>query len=371
LDVFIFQPYDQLIRAGDRFWKTSAVRLKFAGGAIDATLAPISTIFSGGIELDTTAATPGSPQSRAESEFTLYASRDAARQGLSGPTVRYSLAFAGAAGDLEAGAPVTLLGFQIGEVAAARLAYDERTGKPLTAVSVLIYPQQLDPARLAAGTVTDWPAAADAKMRQLIGFGYRAKLDQTPPLVGGRSIALVPTTGAGPSNLAGPGPSNLSSSGSGGSGGHRTIPTVPDSADFADIASRAAQILAKVNGMPLEDIGQNLKAITRRVRALVSSPEVADSLAHLDGSLTQIDELLGQVKPQLGPLVAKLNDAAGEISGIAAAAHQLLGSGGGGQDANLPDAIRQLTEAARAVRTLADYLDRHPEALIHGKRPEK
>ena len=36
-----------------------------------------------------------------------------------------------------------------------------------------------------------------------------------------------------------------------------------------------------------------------------------------------------------------------------------------------PDAIRQITEAARSIKTLTDYLDRHPEALIRGKRPEK
>jgi hypothetical protein len=37
----------------------------------------------------------------------------------------------------------------------------------------------------------------------------------------------------------------------------------------------------------------------------------------------------------------------------------------------LPEAIQQLTEAAQSVRSLADYLDRHPEALIRGKRPER
>jgi len=28
-------------------------------------------------------------------------------------------------------------------------------------------------------------------------------------------------------------------------------------------------------------------------------------------------------------------------------------------------------ERVRSIRTLADYLDRHPEALLRGKRPEK
>ena len=57
------------------------------------------------------------------------------------------------------------------------------------------------------------------------------------------------------------------------------------------------------------------------------------------------------------------------MSGIALAARQLLGADDTG-GSNLSEAIGQLDQAARSIRTLADYLDRHPEALIRGKRPE-
>ncbi|MDE2451109.1 MAG: hypothetical protein KGO22_19185 [Gammaproteobacteria bacterium] len=33
----------------------------------------------------------------------------------------------------------------------------------------------------------------------------------------------------------------------------------------------------------------------------------------------------------------------------------------------LANTVQEVTEAARAVRSLADYLDRHPEALIRGR----
>lgn len=35
------------------------------------------------------------------------------------------------------------------------------------------------------------------------------------------------------------------------------------------------------------------------------------------------------------------------------------------------DAMRELTRTAAAFRTLADYLERHPEALIRGKPEDK
>ena len=34
---------------------------------------------------------------------------------------------------------------------------------------------------------------------------------------------------------------------------------------------------------------------------------------------------------------------------------------------NLPALVRELSEAARAIRVLASYLERHPEALLRGK----
>jgi paraquat-inducible protein B len=38
-----------------------------------------------------------------------------------------------------------------------------------------------------------------------------------------------------------------------------------------------------------------------------------------------------------------------------------------GSDANLTEAVQQLSDAARSIRSLSDYLSRHPEALLRGK----
>jgi ABC-type transporter Mla subunit MlaD len=138
-----------------------------------------------------------------------------------------------------------------------------------------------------------------------------------------------------------------------------------------DITAKADIFLNKLDAVPLEDIGANLKRITANLDTLMSSPELKDSLAHLHSTLTSIDKLLHDVEPQIGPLIGKLNDAAAELSGTATALRQVAESGGPNEDASLPEAIRQITEAARSIKTLTDYLDRHPEALIRGKRPEK
>jgi len=41
-----------------------------------------------------------------------------------------------------------------------------------------------------------------------------------------------------------------------------------------------------------------------------------------------------------------------------------------GLEQELVNSIREVNGAARSLRTLSDYLERHPEALIHGKPEE-
>jgi paraquat-inducible protein B len=360
LQAFINQPYDSLIRPGARFWKISPLRLSFAGGGITANLAPLTTLLAGGIDLEVDTTRPDSPQSPAETEFTLYSSHNAARQGLSGPTVRYEFAFDGDAGVLDETSAVTLLGYQIGEVESTRLAQDERTGAPLAIATAVLYPQQMnvDPGAAAPGTPGDWRAATDATLTRLIHLGYRARLQQSPPLLGDQSIELVRTASAPAARLVVDGTISR-------------FPSAPGSSNFDDIATKADLFLSKLDAVPLEDIGRNLKKITGNLDKLTSSPELKDSLAHLHSTLISIDKMLGDVEPQIGPLVGKLKEAVTELSGTAAALRQLAEGGGANEDASLPDAIRQITEAARSINTLTDFLDRHPEALILGKRPEK
>jgi len=360
LQAFINQPYDSLIRRGARFWKISPLRLSFAGGGITANLAPLSTLLAGGIDLEVDTTKANDPRSPADTEFPLYSSHNAARQGLSGPTVRYEFAFDGDAGVLDETSAVTLLGYQIGEVESTRLAYNERTGAPYGIATAVLYPQQMhvNPGAGAQSTPDDWRAPTDAALTRLIHLGYRARLQQSPPVLGDQSIALVRTAGASPAQLLT-------------DGDIPRFPSAPGSSNLDDITAKADVFLNKLDAVPLEDIGANLNRIIGNLDRLTSSPELKDSLTHLHSTLTSIDKLLQDVQPQIGPLIGKLNDAVAELSDTATALRQIAESGGPNEDASLPEAIRQITEAARSIKTLTDYLDRHPEALIRGKRPEK
>jgi ABC-type transporter Mla subunit MlaD len=119
--------------------------------------------------------------------------------------------------------------------------------------------------------------------------------------------------------------------------------------------------------VPLAEIGQNLRQLTGRLDALAGSPQLTDSLGHLHAALANLDQITADVRPQAGPLAAKLVQAADNLDQAAAAAKRALGGDGAAADASLPDTLQQVTAAARALRTLADDLDRHPEAVLKGK----
>lgn len=272
-----------------------------------------------------------------------------------GPTVAYVVRFEGAAGEIEDGAQVVLRGFRVGTVTSVRLAYDARDGTLSTPVRVELEPDKLGIAGVAPPADGNWRGIVDAMMRRLVAKGLRARLAQDPPLIGARRVQLDFVPGAPAAGLAD-------------DAGVPVIPSVA-SADVDAIAAKADQVMTKLNALPIEETGRDVRRIAARIGALASSPELADSLAHVDRAVTQIDRTLQQVSPQIGPLVAQLRETAKAADGAVAAANRTIGGDATSQN-DLPGALRELTDMARSVRALADYLDRHPESLVRGKQKE-
>ena len=113
--------------------------------------------------------------------------------------------------------------------------------------------------------------------------------------------------------------------------------------------------------MPIEAIGGDLHHLTSHLNALISSPAMDENMGHLHDALAKIDLLVSDVQPQLGPLAKQLNQAVG----------QLLVDDGDAQSAALRQALKEITEAARSLHDLTDLLERHPEALLRGRKADK
>jgi paraquat-inducible protein B len=123
------------------------------------------------------------------------------------------------------------------------------------------------------------------------------------------------------------------------------------SGGLASIEAKLTSILTKVDHMPLEAMGVDVKNV----------------LTTLNQTLKQTDALIGRVDAQWVPEGTKTIEDLHRA--IANADRSLLGKDASvSQD--LHDTMQELTNAARAVRVFVEYLQRHPEMLIRGKKEE-
>jgi hypothetical protein len=65
--------------------------------------------------------------------------------------------------------------------------------------------------------------------------------------------------------------------------------------------------------------------------------------------------------------VDQLRRTAAELDSTVKAAKALMGTDSTAPDGSLEPTLVHVSEAARAVRALADYLDEHPESLLKGR----
>ena len=116
---------------------------------------------------------------------------------------------------------------------------------------------------------------------------------------------------------------------------------------------------------PPDDLASVIRAAKKALGsadALISSPEMKHSIQELDKTLTNLDSITKKTDAQIGPLLTQLRSFADTADETLKKVGSTTGSGG-----DLPGALRELRDAARSVRTLADYLENHPESLLRGK----
>jgi len=260
-------------------------------------------------------------------------------------TVRYRLNFAGAVGGLITGAPVSLRGFTVGDVASVKLTVDADTGAIATPVTIVLDPTRFH-IRGAQVIDGDWKPVMNAVLGKLVQQGLRASLTQSPPLIGAQQVILKVVPDAAPARLDTSG----------------TLPEIPVVSGNA-----LGGLVTKLGKLPIGEIGDNVRTITARLKLLVGSPKLQDSLDHLDDALTSLDKTAHTAGPQVAPLIKSLRQTSAQIDTTAQSARKIIGGGAAAPHGNLQQALDELTQAARALRTLANYLDQHPEALIQGR----
>jgi paraquat-inducible protein B len=257
---------------------------------------------------------------------------------------------------------VEFKGIKIGSVVDVRLEYDAKSAGFRIPVTIEVEPERV----LERGEAMK-KAPRDA-FQVLVKRGLRARLATGNLLTGQLYVDLDmhPNT---PLKLA----SMSGGKGSGGgAGGDPELPTVP--ANLEQMTVTVKGILERLERVDFEAIGRELQSTLKGANALANSPQLQSSLNDLAASLASAKTLLAKVDARAEPLTANLDQtltAAREALDKAKATMSVVDT------AISPDAplhegagrlAHELSEAARALRSLVDMLERNPQSLLFGKK---
>ena len=343
IKVFIHAPQHKLVRKNTRFWNASGFNLVADAEGIRVNTESLVSLMIGGIAFDLPAgAEPAAAADKSE-VFKLYRDRESISVKPYARKQRWQLHFDGSVRGLKIGAPVELRGIRIGQVVDINLEFDYQKG--LFRIPVLI---EIEPDRLSATGDVPEDSERHKIMDYLVAKGLRAQL-QTGSLITGQLLVGMDMHPEAP-------PARIDWQGK-----YPELPTVP--ASLEQITDNITRFVAKLDKLPLEQIGADLQQTIHGASKLVDSPELLQAVANLNASLEQLRMLVSDLRTTVTPEIsATLEQAQKSL----AAAEKTLGT-----DSALPvkmkSALDEISAAARSLRLLLDYLERHPESLLQGK----
>jgi phospholipid/cholesterol/gamma-HCH transport system substrate-binding protein len=138
-------------------------------------------------------------------------------------------------------------------------------------------------------------------------------------------------------------------------------------AEGVDLLVRSPELMETIRslGKTINDAGILMRNVDKRVVPLASSIEVA---------VRDAQELVENVDDRIVPLATNIEDTSTAVRAAFEQAEKTFSSlkhtaeGDSVLGYVLTETLRDLSDAARSIRALTDYLERHPEAVIFGKR---
>jgi paraquat-inducible protein B len=335
--VFVDAPNDQLVRSSSRFWNASGVNVSVGTDGVDVALESLEALLAGGIAFDTPDIDqPGEPTA-AGTAFPLFASFRAVTEAGFTQRIPYLVHFDGSVRGLRAGAPVEFRGIRVGTVTDVRLEIDPKQDSVRIPVTLEIEPQRFG----IQGAQGDQRYVV---MAALVERGLRAQLKSGNLLTGELMVDLDFHPESPPAQLDR-------------SGTYPEIPAVP--APLEALEASVTATLNKVASLPLPELVADLRQTVQGIDALVSSPDTKQSVVSLNQAAVRLDGLIGTLDQRLGPLFVQAQSTLASADGLVGANSQAR--------YDLNALLKELTGAARSIRVFADYLERHPDALIRGK----
>ena len=292
-------------------------------------------------------------------------------------TQKFVMFFEGSVKGLNVGAPVIFRGVKIGQVIDIKLHF---YGKELY-ILIPVY-IELDPQN---GVLVTGDIPRGQYLQAFIKKGLRAQL-QMQSFVTGQLVINLDFHPDKPVRLV---------------GAEKRYPEIPT------IPTPIEELTKTIQDLRLNETIKKLESAIEGVDRVVNSPEMRESIVALNRTLKSIDSLAKDIDSKVVPVAASIKETSDAARSAFAQAERTLALRDGvpgelaqsirntlkaagstldetrgavagvrrvaDQNANLgydlSRTLEEISALSRSLRSLTDYLDRHPEALIKGKNP--
>jgi paraquat-inducible protein B len=253
---------------------------------------------------------------------------------------------------LSVGAPVKFRGVTIGSVTDIKLRFDNNDLSMDIPVFIETEPDRIQTKDPAKENKILAKQRHKENMEKLIKQGLRAQL-QTDSLVTGKLFIAVDMHPDKPPRLLGA------------IQGYQEIPT---------ILSTMQQLTKTIEDLPLEELVDKTMSAVEGIDKLVNSPDLTASISAMRVALEGFGKMAKNVDRQVDPIAESFRNTAKSAEETL---EQVTLSLKGIRDMtgkNSPiyyevnQAFEDLSDTARTISILADYIQQHPETLIRGKK---
>jgi paraquat-inducible protein B len=346
--IFVNDPHHKLVYKNTKFWNAGGVDVTMDAEGVRVRTESLVALLLGGIAFNVPPELePGEPAEK-DAVFTLYAKHEDILEKKPTELNHFILEFNGSVRGLSVGAPVELRGIKLGEVTDIKAEFDQETMSPRILVFV-----QTDPE--AFQVVGEVVVAEKDALEQLVAKGLRAQLQTGSLLTGQLFVELDFHPDAPPAKIIY-------------DGIFPQIPTIP--AQMEMLRASVTQLLNKLEKLPIDEIGNSLLNTVRNAEKITDSAELKQAIANLNKTLKNTNQFTADFNKKITP---QLNSATAQLNATLKTANKALADAGSVVNPDsalyrqLNRAMKELSDAAHSIRVLAEYLERHPDALIYGK----
>jgi paraquat-inducible protein B len=353
IHAFVRAPYDRYVTDNTRFWNASGVSVKLGGAGVELQLESLRALLLGGVAFNTPDEQVSVVTSAENHVFPLFANRDAADAASYNRKIPLISYFPGSVRGLGPGSEVTMHGLVIGHVTNVQLRYDQEKDTIVAPVRYEVEPERI------VGIGNRVFASTREAVQEVLQRGLRASLDSASLITGQQMVTLDFVHDAPPAQVTMEGDDFVLPA-TGGSG-------------FAGLQASATALLEQVSAIPFKQIGDNIDGILRATNSLTNGPQLQTSLADLSTTLASAKQLLQHIDASTSKALQQLPEITTGLEKTLTNANKVMLSFNSGYGDNtqfsrdVERLLIQLNDAVRSIRSLADLLARHPEALVKGR----